>query len=96
MPVPPNKTDSPLIVNPYRVLPFSFSSQRFQVVSGRRRKNAQLCGSVQLQQFPQRDSLEGPESPRVLIMEQFLGVLARKALNHTSSVVRGTLYVNDS
>jgi len=93
MPVPPDKTDSPLIVNPYRVLPFSFSSQGFKVISRRRRKNAQLGRGVQLQQLPQCNSLERAKSFRVLIMEQLLGVLARKALDHTPSVVRIALDV---
>jgi hypothetical protein len=52
MPVSPDKADSPLIVDPDGVLPFSFSPQRFQAISRRRGKNAQLRSRVQLQQFP--------------------------------------------
>jgi len=35
MAITPNKTDSPLIVDTNRVLPFTIASQGFQLVSGR-------------------------------------------------------------
>ena len=49
---------------------------------------------MQLQQFAQRDTLEGTEAPGMLILKKLLGFLRREALNHTQSIARITLYVN--
>jgi hypothetical protein len=42
MPRPPHETDSPLVVYPYRVLFCPVASQGLQLVSGRRRQDAQF------------------------------------------------------
>jgi len=52
MAITPNKTDSPLFIDPNRVLRFPITPQCFQLISGRRSQNAQLCGGVKLEQFP--------------------------------------------
>ena len=49
---------------------------------------------MQLQKLPQCHTLKGPKAPGMLIMKEFLGLLRRKALNHTRSILRITLYVN--
>src|SRR5438552_6367612 len=49
---------------------------------------------MQLQQFSQCYPLESTEAPRVLILKELLCLLRRKALNHTQSILRATLYVN--
>jgi hypothetical protein len=49
---------------------------------------------MQLQQFPQRHTLERSEAPGMLIVEELLGVPRRKALNHTQTILRMALYVN--
>src|SRR2546425_12330605 len=94
MPIAPNETNPPLIVNPDRVLPFPVAAQCLQLVSWRRCQHAQFRRGVQLQEFSQRDALEGPKTPRMLVMKQLFGFLRGKALNHTPSILRSTLYVN--
>ena len=94
MPGPPDKANPPLLVNSYGVLSLAVSAQRLQLISGRRRQNAQFRCGMQLQEFPQRDSLEGTESPGVLIVKEFFGFRARETLNHTPSIPRDTLYAN--
>ena len=94
MPGPPHETDSPLVAYPYRVLSCPVASQGLQLVSGRRRQDAQFRRGMQLQQFAQRHSLDDPEAPGMLIPEKLLGFLRREALNHTQSIARVALYVN--
>jgi len=94
MPVAPDEANPPLLVNPNRMLPFPVPAQGLQLVPRRRCQDAQLRGGMHLQQFPQRDTLEGTEAPGMLIMEELLGFLRRKAPNHTQSILRVTLYVN--
>jgi hypothetical protein len=71
MALTPDKTDSPLIIDPNRVLPFPIASQCFQLIS-RRSQNAQLRRSVNLEQFPQSDSFDGTEPPAVVIVKEIL------------------------
>jgi hypothetical protein len=96
MAVAPNETNPPLIVDPYRVLPFPISAQGFQLIPGRRRQDSQFRRGMQLQQFPQRHSLESTEPPRMLIVKELLGFRGRKALNHTQNILRVTFYVKDT
>jgi hypothetical protein len=56
----------------------------------------QFRGGMQLQKLPQRHALEGTEAPGVLIVEELLRFLRRKALNHTQTILRMALYVNDA
>src|SRR2546426_579726 len=49
---------------------------------------------MQLQQFPQRHTLKSPEAPGMLVVEELLCFLRCKALNHTQTILRVTLYVN--
>jgi hypothetical protein len=56
MALTPDKTGSPLIIDPNRVLPSPIASQCFELISMRRSQNAQLRRSVKLEQFPQGDS----------------------------------------
>jgi hypothetical protein len=94
MALTPHKTDSPLIIDPNRVLPFPIASQCFQLISRRRSQDAQLRRSVKLEQFPQGDPLDGTEPPAVVIMKELLSFLQAKALNHTHRILRHALYVN--
>jgi hypothetical protein len=57
----------------YGVLSLAVSAQGLQLISRRRRQNAQFRCSVQLQKFPQRDPLKGTKPPRMLIVKEFLG-----------------------
>jgi len=72
MALTPDKTDSPLIIDPHRVLPFPIASQCFQLISRWRSQNAQLCRSVNLEQFPQSDPFGGTEPPAVVIVKEIL------------------------
>jgi hypothetical protein len=71
--ITPNKTDSPLIVDPSRVLPFTITSQRLQLIPGRSRQNVQLCGCVKLEQFPDGNALDRAKTLAVLVMKKLLG-----------------------
>ncbi len=93
MALTPDKTDSPLIIDPNRVLPFPIASQCFQLISRRRSQDAQLRRSVNLEQFPQGDPLDGTEPPAVVIIKELLSFLRAKALNHTHRILRPALYV---
>ena len=93
MALTPHKTDSPLIIDPNRVLPSPIASQCFQLISRRRSQNAQLRRSVKLEQFPQCNTLNGREPPAVVIVKELLSFLRTKALNHTHRILRHALYV---
>lgn len=93
MALTPYKTDSPLIIDPNRVLPFPIASQCFQLISRRRGQNTQLRRSVKLEQFPQGDPLDGTEPPAEAIVKELLSFLRAKALNHTHRILRHALYV---
>jgi len=79
MALTPDKTDSPLIIDPNRVLPFPIASQCFQLISRRRSQHAQLRRSVKLEQFPQGDPLNGTEPPAVVIVNELLSFLRQAA-----------------
>jgi len=89
----PAEAESPLVIDSDGMLPLPVSMQRFELVSGRGREHAQLRGRVHLQRLPQRDSLEGVESPGMLVAKQLLGLLRGEALDHLNRVVRKALYV---
>ena len=95
MALTPDKTDSPLIIDPNRVLPFPIASQCFQLISRWRSQNAQLRRSVKLEQFPQGDPLDGTKAPGVVIVKKLLSFLRAKALNHTQRILRHALYVKE-
>ena len=92
MAITPHKTDSPLLVYANRVLSLAVAPQCFQLIAGRRTQNAQFAGSVQLQQFAKSDAFEGAEALRVLIVKKRFRFLGAKALDHTQSILRITLY----
>ena len=93
MAIPPNKTDSRLIVDANGVLPFPVAPQSFQPIPRRRCQHAQFRGSVQLQQFAERNAPEGSKAPRMLVVKKLLGFLRREALDHMPRVLRRALYV---
>jgi hypothetical protein len=83
MAITPNKTDSPSIVDPNRVLPFAIASQSFQLIAGRRRQNVQLRGGVKLEQLPDCNPLDSAKTLAVLVMKKLLGFFGAEALDHT-------------
>jgi len=93
IPFSPDEANPPLVIDSDRVLPHPITVERLQSVSRRRSKLSQFGRGVQLEQLPKRDSLESPESPRVLVVKQFFGFLRCEALDHSSSIERLALYV---
>jgi hypothetical protein len=93
MAIAPHKTDSPLIIDSDRVLPFPIASQCLQLITRRRSQDTQLCGSVQLEQFSQGDPFDRSKAFGMLVLKKLFGLLRAKALNHTPIVPRTTLYV---
>jgi hypothetical protein len=75
MPITPNKTDSPWIVDPNRVLSFTIASPGFQLISWRRGQNTQLRGCVKLEQLPYCNALDSAKTLTVLVMKKLLGFL---------------------
>jgi len=51
MAIPPGKADSPLVIDPNRVLTFAAGTQRLQSTFWRRGQSLQLCRGVKLEQF---------------------------------------------
>ena len=86
MPVSPDETNPPLIIDSYRVLPLAIPPQRFQLVAGRRRQKTQFRRCMQLQQFPESYALKGPEPPGMLVVKKVFGFLRSEALNQTPSI----------
>src|SRR5260370_40145160 len=89
-----HEANSPFSVYPDRIPALPVASQGQQLVPGRRCQDVQFRRGMQLQQLAQRNSLEGPEPPRMLILKELLGFLRRKALNHTSNIPRVAFHVN--
>jgi len=75
MAITPNKTDSPLIVDANRVLPFTIASRGFQLISGRRGQNAQLRGCMKLEQLSQGNPLDRAKTLAVLVMKKLFRFL---------------------
>jgi hypothetical protein len=73
--VTPHKTDSPLIVDPNRVLTSTLASQCFQLISGRRRQNMQLRCGVKLEQLPYGNPLDSAKPLAVLVVKKLFGFL---------------------
>jgi hypothetical protein len=75
MTLAPNEADPPPIIDANGVLSFPIAMQRLQVVPRRGGQNPQIRGSMELKQFAQRHPLEATESPGVVIVKEFLGLL---------------------
>jgi hypothetical protein len=73
--IAPDKTDSPLVVDPNRMLSVAIASQNFQLISGRRCQYMQLRRCMKLEQFANCDTLNGPKTLGVLIVKKLLGFL---------------------
>jgi hypothetical protein len=93
VPIAPDKTNAPLIVDANGMLPLAISFMRLQLIPRRRSEYPQFGGSMQLEQFSQRDALDRAEASAVLIMKKLLGLFRGEALDHTRRILRDTLYV---
>jgi hypothetical protein len=78
MPVPPRKTHSVLVVDPYRVLSLAILRQFMQPVPGRHFQIVEFARGMKHIQFPSRHVLDGSPFPNALIVEQPFGVFALK------------------
>jgi hypothetical protein len=58
IPFTPNEAETPLVVDPHTVLPFSVTVKCFQPVSRRRRHISQFCGAIQLPKLPTGNILD--------------------------------------
>jgi hypothetical protein len=76
--IPPNETDSPLIVDANAVLSSTVALERFEMVARWNTKFLQRPGSVQVEQLPPRDALHGLEPEHGPILEQLFRVMVSK------------------
>ena len=82
----PSKTDAPLIVDPNAVLACAVASQPLQAVARRDAEIGQPHRRIQHAELPQRHSLNSrPELPDRLSLEEPVGVLVPKALDHAAA-----------
>jgi hypothetical protein len=93
VPIMPDKTDAPLLIDANRVLALAISAERFQLVSGRGGQNREFRRSMKLQELSQSHSIKGAETFRALVPEKLLGVLGAKALDHPFNVARNASHV---
>ena len=94
--IAPYEANPPLVVNANGVPALAIAAQSLEAISRRRRQHRKFGGGMELQQFPQRHALEGPEATGMLIVKKLLGFLRREALDHSLRVLRSALYVKRS
>jgi hypothetical protein len=78
----PNETQTPLIVDPHTVLPFSITVQRFEPISGWRCHIPQFRGAIQLPKLSSRDMLDRPKAAAWLPMVKSPGFRTTERLDH--------------
>jgi hypothetical protein len=76
------EADSPLIVDAYTPCPVAIATQLFQAISGWRSHIFEPTRQVQLDQFPQRRTLDGGPAANRLTLKQSLRVWTAEALDH--------------
>jgi hypothetical protein len=86
MPVPPRKTHSVLIIDPYGVLPGAIPRHLVQLVPGRYLQVVQFARGMNHVQFPPRHILNGSPLPNARIVKQPFGISAVKRLNHKDCI----------
>jgi hypothetical protein len=80
--IPPNETDSPLVVDANAVLAGAAASQGFEPISGQGCEVLQRAGGVQHAKFPQGAALDGLPSPARFPPVQALGIRIAKRQDH--------------
>ncbi len=83
IPIAPNKTNTPLIINANAMLPFALTMERFQTIAWWRRKVTQLRRTIQLPKLPASDGLDGLKSTTALTSMKPLGFRAAERINHS-------------
>jgi len=86
IPIAPDKTDSPLVVDANTVLPFSVAFKSFQVITRGRSKVTKLRGNIQLAESPLRYPLESPKPLDALPRVKLFRIFRPERLDHSSSV----------
>jgi hypothetical protein len=82
----PSKADAPLSVDPNAVLTGTVAPQPLQAVARRHTEIGQTRRRIQHAKLPQRHSLNSrPELPERLSLEEPIGVLIPKALDHAET-----------
>jgi hypothetical protein len=84
----PNEAETPLVVDPYAVLPFSITVQRFQSVSRRCRHVSQFCGTIQLPKLPPGDMLDRLKAAARLPMMKSPSFRATERPDHHRMLLR--------
>jgi hypothetical protein len=89
VPVAPDKTNTPLVIDTNAVLALAIATQRLQTIAGWRGQVAQSTGRIQLAEFPQRNSLDAFETlNRLPVIE----LLPSPVTEGIESLGRSTVY----
>jgi hypothetical protein len=86
MSVPPRKTHSVRVVDPYGVLPSAIARQLVQLVPRGHFQIVQFARGMNHVQFPPRNILNSLPLPDTLVVKQLFGGFALKRLNHKYSI----------
>jgi hypothetical protein len=78
----PHKADTPLVVDPYAVLPVPVTAERLQPVRGWGFQIFEFCGGLNHSQFSARYSLDIAEPSAAMAQADLFGFLAAKRLYH--------------
>jgi hypothetical protein len=82
VPLAPNKTEPPLVVDPDAVLSSSIAVQGFQTIPRRSNQVSQFRSAVQLPKLPARDMLDGLKTPAWLSAVKSPGFGRAERLDH--------------
>lgn len=93
VPVAPDKTKSPLVVDSNAVLSFSIAVQRLQAIARRCRQVAQFRGAIQLSQLSAGNMFDRLKTSARLAMMQPLSVRAAERPDHNSILFCSTFNV---
>lgn len=80
--ISPYEDDAPLLVNTYGVIPCEITFECFQTISRWHSKILPHTGPVHLDEFSQRNALDGMETAAFLRMKEALRLWVGKGLDH--------------
>ncbi len=90
----PAEADSPLVVNSDTPLAFSLASELLKPIRRRDSEESQGCRSMNLRQFAKANPLNIRRQPRrKRTLENLLGILGPKRLNHEPILTNGVSIV---
>jgi hypothetical protein len=82
----PDKTNSPLVIDPNAALAEATAAERLETIARRRSQVPEFHGAIQHPEFPLRYTLDGPKPFAVLAVKKPLGFRAAKRFDHPTSV----------